>query len=300
MINVAACPGVDAMVLAHAFGNQPKNSLGILSVLEPGPDRTQPWKAREIDRLTTSHRIRCADPDGSGSPVFVNAPLAGAGATAPDYRAHVPLVYYRPGEWKRNEIGSENEGVVHGIYVFPWAGKKRGDRILTASFNGIHSYGVDKKGNWTREEITRGDPSLWPKCGSSDIAVGHLEDRRYVASIEPWHGNQLVIYTKQRGKWVRDVIDDSLVEAHTVLTADFDGDGREEVIAGFRGQGRSVHIYHSPDGRGRRWYRTPLDSGGIAAASCAAADLNGDQRMDVACIGSATANLKWYENRGKQ
>ncbi|MGH9629768.1 MAG: hypothetical protein ACRD7E_15745 [Bryobacteraceae bacterium] len=26
--------------------------------------------------------------------------------------------------------------------------------------------------------------------------------------------------------------------------------------------------------------------------------MNGDGRIDVACIGSATANLKWYENTG--
>ena len=34
----------------------------------------------------------------------------------------------------------------------------------------------------------------------------------------------------------------------------------------------------------------------MAAAACAVADLNGDGRTDIACIGSATANLKWYEN----
>jgi hypothetical protein len=32
-------------------------------------------------------------------------------------------------------------------------------------------------------------------------------------------------------------------------------------------------------------------------AACAAADLNGDEKIDVVCIGLATANLKWYENR---
>lgn len=300
MINVAACPGLDAMVVAHAFENQPKNSIGIVSVIEPGADRMQPWKVKEIDRLTTSHRIRCADPDKSGNTVFVNAPLAGAAATAPDYRDHVPLVYYHPGEWKRNTIGSENEGVMHGIYIFPWAGSKSGDYILTASFSGIHAYGLDRKGRWTRTEISRGDPSIWPKSGASDIAVGHLKERRFLASIEPWHGNQLAIYTEKRGKWMRNVVDDSLVDGHTVVTADLDDDGRQEVVAGFRGLGRSVHIYHSPDAKGRRWYRTPLDAGGIAAAACAAVDLNADGRVDIACIGSATTNLKWYENRGKQ
>ena len=38
----------------------------------------------------------------------------------------------------------------------------------------------------------------------------------------------------------------------------------------------------------------------MAGAGCAAADLNGDKRMDIVCIGTATANLKWYENVGKK
>jgi hypothetical protein len=29
------------------------------------------------------------------------------------------------------------------------------------------------------------------------------------------------------------------------------------------------------------------------------ADLNGDGRLDIACIGSSTANLKLYENLGR-
>ena len=28
-------------------------------------------------------------------------------------------------------------------------------------------------------------------------------------------------------------------------------------------------------------------------------DMNGDGRPDIACIGAATANLKWYENLGR-
>ena len=50
--------------------------------------------------------------------------------------------------------------------------------------------------------------------------------------------------------------------------------------------------------KGERWTKNPVDSGGIAASSCAVADLNADGRPDIVCIGSATANLKWYENKG--
>jgi hypothetical protein len=93
------------------------------------------------------------------------------------------------------------------------------------------------------------------------------------------------------------VIDDTLVDGHTIVTADLNGDKRDEVIAGFRGQGRSVYVYHANDSG---WNRVTIDDGGMAAAACAVADLNGDRRVDVVCIGSATANLKWYENLGRQ
>ena len=57
-----------------------------------------------------------------------------------------------------------------------------------------------------------------------------------------------------------------------------------------------MYIYESEDSTGTKWTKRTLDDGGIAAAACAVADLNGDGRPDIACIGSATANLKWHEN----
>jgi hypothetical protein len=42
------------------------------------------------------------------------------------------------------------------------------------------------------------------------------------------------------------------------------------------------------------WSRQVLDEGGMAAAACTAADLDLDGRADILCIGTATANLKWY------
>lgn len=296
MINLCATDldgdGIPEIVLATGFSMQPKKSAGIISVLKHRGDPRQPWDITGIDRLPASHRLRWADIDGSGRKVVINAPLAGAMAEPPDYRGHTPLVFYRPGEWKRQMIGDENEGVVHGIYILDWDGDGRDD-ILTASFVGIDLYRFGKDGRWKRTEIAKGDPAPWPKSGSSDVAVGRIAGRRYLAAIEPWHGNEVAIYT---GK-TRRVIDDSLVDGHTIITADLNADGNDEVIAGFRGKGQSVWIYYAADG-GARWSRQVLDDGGMAAAACAAADLNGDGRPDIACIGSATANLKWYENRG--
>jgi hypothetical protein len=270
MINCAVLG--DDIVVAHAFENEAARSVGIVSVLHRNGDARGLWTVREIDRLTTSHRLRVAEVNGRK--VIINAPLTGAAAKAPDYRDRVPLVYYVPGEWKRETIDASNEGVQHGIFV-------DGGSVVTASFSGIHRY--DRRGGkWRRTEIAKGDVSPCPKCGSSDVAVAK---GGWLAAIEPWHGNQVVVYRKG----VRDVIDDSLSDGHSIATADIDSDGRDEIIVAQRGAPGRVLVY-----RGKE--RIVLDEG-ITAASCTPADLDGNRRVDIVCIGSASKNLKVYWNR---
>ncbi len=278
------------IVLASGFSTQAKNSPGNVWLLEPGQDVRQPWTAREIDRLPASHRLRVADIDGSGKPVILNAPLTDAQASAPDYRSHTPLVFYRPGEWKRTLISDENPGVQHGIFITDWDGDGR-DEILTASFGGIHLFKLETGGHWSRTELARGAPGPWPKCGSSDVAVGALGPRRFLCAIEPWHGNQVVVYWLEQGVWQRNVIDDSFTDGHALATADFARNGRHQIVAGYRGQGGGLCLFIAEDER--HWKRFELDKG--VCASCLGVDLNGDGKPDIVTIGSS--NLKWYENR---
>jgi hypothetical protein len=170
--------------------------------------------------------------------------------------------------------------------------------VLTASFLGLHAHCLETGGTWSRTLINAGDPAAAPKSGSSDVVAGRLGGTRFLAAIEPWHGEQVSIYRESKGVWNRQVIDRSLVDGHTIVASDLDGDGRDEVIAGYRGKGRSVYVFSAKDKRGDAWEKTVLDDGGIAAAACAAIDLNGDKRPDITCIGSFTTNLKWYENTG--
>ena len=291
---VVPTPGdaIPEIVLASEFSSRAKDSAGAVSVLQHNGDPRHPWTIREIDRLPASHRLRLARFDG-GAAVVVNAPLTAADAEPPDYRGQTPLVYYRPGEWKRQLISQENRGVVHGILITDWDGDGH-DEILTASFEGIHLFKLGVDGRWSRTRVAAGDPSPWPKSGSSDLALGRLGRERFLAAIEPWHGNQVAIYRERRGMWQREVIDASVGEGHTIAAADLNGDGADEVIAGDRGKPRSVYIYTAD--AGGKWTRSALDDGGIAASSCAVLDLNGDRLPDVVCIGGAS--LKWYENLG--
>ncbi len=147
MINCVVVPvegdPVPEIVLASEFSMRAKESAGVVSVLHHNGDPRQPWTIREIDRLPASHRLRLARIDG-GAPVVVNAPLTAATAEPPDYRGQTPLVFYRPGEWKRRLISDENRGVVHGILITDWDGDGR-DEILTASFEGIHLFTCERK-----------------------------------------------------------------------------------------------------------------------------------------------------------
>jgi hypothetical protein len=296
MINCAAGdPGADGIpdiVVAWEFANNAANSIGKVGVLRHDGDPRQPWKLQQIDEIPTSHRIRWADIDGSGKKVAIDAVLTGPRAAPPGYGGdHAPLVFYRPGEWKRELISDENEGVQHGVFITRWNHGDKRDSILTASFSGIDLYRFTAKG-WTRTEIAKGDPSPCPKCGSSDVAVGYLGTAKFLAAIEPWHGNQVAIYSPKDGAWDRKVIDDSLLDGHTIITADFDGDGRDEVIAGFRQGAKSVFLYRA--GKSGAWDKQVLDKGGMGAAACVAADLNADGAPDLVCIGGP--NLKWYQN----
>ena len=220
-----------------------------------------------------------------------------ATATPPEYKGNLPLVMYRPGSWQREVISTALAGVLHGISIVDVDRDGRED-ILTASFVGVDVFRFGKDAKWLRTKLTAGDPAPWPKSGASEIAVGMLGKERFLTTIEPWHGNQVAVYRFGKTDWERLVIDDTLVDGHTLLTADLNADGRDEIIAGYRGQGRSVYVY-SFDPKSKKWMRQTLDNN-IAAAACAIADLNGDGRLDVACIGSATTNLKWYENLGKR
>src|SRR5262249_12809939 len=130
----------------------------------------------------------------------------------------------------------------------------------------------------------------------------------FIATIEPWHGHQVVVYTppaKAGGLWVRRVIDDQLRWGHAVWCADLDGDGGDELIIGVRddlskkaGRRCGVRIYKALDNKGTKWKRYLIDEGGVAVEDLAAADLDSDGRIDIVAVGRATKNARIYSNLG--
>jgi hypothetical protein len=297
MINVAARDldgdGLPELALAQGFTTSPATSEGKISLLTRPGQGDGPWIERELDRLPTSHRLRWLNAGGGQRAVLVNAPLVGAGAVPPEYRARNAIVYYEAPDWRRQTLTADEEGVLHGLDV---AEGRPGEqpRLLSASFLGIFEHEV-RNGRWNRTRLTAGDPSAWPKSGASDVALGRHGASTFLAAIEPWHGNQVVLYRNDKGQWARQVLDTQLSVGHTIGTGDFAGNGRTSIVAGARGAGGGLFVYWPPRTLGEPWERQVL-SPTLQASGCSIADLNADGRVDVVCIAPNEPGLVWFEN----
>jgi hypothetical protein len=304
MINAAAYDldgdGIPEIAMAHGFATTYENSPGGIVLLTHGADPEQPWTAKNIDALPTAHRVRWANLDGNKKVMMIVSPLITEGSTAPDYRKPNLLAAYEAPDWKRQVIWEVPEGLQHGVIpTTMFSSNPKVDTLLSAGFSGIFQHRWEG-GKWVNTKLTSGSPDAWPKSGSSDLAVGKVGGAQFIAAIEPWHGNEVVVYQKEGSAWgKRQVLDNQLTDGHAMASADFAGTGNDAIVAGERNGKRSVYIYWPPAKLGDAWTRQVLDPA-MAASGCWVADLNADRRPDIACIQGPGNSVKWYENMGKQ
>jgi hypothetical protein len=322
--------GLPELVLGSAWKPADTTNAAELWWLKRGKSLDDEWAMHPLPcDEPTVHRVRAFDIDADGKPEIVHVPLQGNGATAKgNYTDGRPVrvialkIPAREPEKKENwkvEVLSEELHVTHNFWP-RYSGFRPGPpaipEIFVTAYEGVYVISREKDKPWTTAKLGEGNQAN-PKGsrGASEVKYGYVGTppvfAGVVATIEPWHGNQVVTYTPSGGAlWDRHVIDEQLRWGHAVWFADLDGDKADELIIGVRDdpnpkagdkhtQRRGVRVYKCTDGKGAKWDRMLLDEGGVAVEDLCAADLDGDGKTDIIAVGRQTFNLKIYWNQGK-
>ena len=141
----------------------------------------------------TIHRIRWADVDGDNRPELIVVPLHGRGTKAPDWTAGPGsriLVFKVPADPAKDqwpvEVADDSLHIVHNFTIV-------GKELWVASAEGVTALSRAKDGKWTKRHIADGKPG--------EIKSGRAAGKRRIATVEPWHGQSIVIYDEQSPAW---------------------------------------------------------------------------------------------------
>ena len=297
--NVTLAPhdidGDGRLDIALGAGWTRENTGTLQWVKQNAPGATPPWEVVPISAEPTLHRIRWADVDGDARPELIVAPLHGKGAKGPDWDGPAArLLVFRPPSnpktdaWKM-EVAGEANHIQHN-FLTANLDQDPQEEIVTASKEGLTAWKRAKDGTWTRTPIGEGAPG--------EVKLGRVGGRRMLATVDPWHGAGINVYAEEPGTatWKKTSIETALTEGHALGWADFDGDGSDELAAGWRrGKPSGIAVY-VVDRDGALKSKQMVDAGGMDTEDLIVGDFNGDKQPDIVASGRATRNIKIYWN----
>ncbi|MFM7114431.1 MAG: FG-GAP repeat domain-containing protein [Planctomycetota bacterium] len=275
------------------------------------PDRQDsPWTVHPISSEPTVHRMRFAKVGKNGEEELVVIPLMGRDSSAKanwmDGSPLRVLAYSVPGNpakdpWPVRVLNQD----LHVAHNFDLVAREGGHDLVIASYEGVSLLSRVKAGDWRRELLHQANQeNAKGNRGASEVRRGTLANGEPIfATVEPWHGGELVVYRRDNGAWKRRVLDNRLKWGHAIACVDLDGDGTDEIVFGIRdnlstqaGEKCGVRIF-SWDAKASEWKRHLLDEGGVAVEDLLAADLDKDGSPDLVAVGRATGNVRIYWNK---
>src|SRR5262249_12497437 len=145
--------------------------------------------------------------------------------------------------------------------------------ILVAGKEGVF-YLAKTNGSWRSQLLGGNREGETSFKGAGEVRDGLLPNgHRFLATVEPMHGTQLVVYAAPtepatNTPWSRQLIDQTLAEGHALACRDVLGTGSDQIIIGWRGknpQGKvGIKLFQASNSEGTKWSESPLDDNGMA------------------------------------
>jgi hypothetical protein len=268
---------------------------GAVFFLKAPEDRTQKWTPVQLPHEPTVHRMWWVH-DDAGKYTLVVSPLHGRGNKGGVGAGAKLLEYIIPGDpsgkWE-TRLMDESMHMTHNLDPVQWD-TDRAQEILYGGKEAIML--LDKEGqSWNKTKLVEGAGFL----GAGEVRMGRNGDQRFIASIEPMHGTNAVVYTRQGEKWNRHVLDATIADGHAVATGDLLQKRDDQVVVGWRGKNKDGKVgIKMFEKKGEAWEQTWVDDNKMACEDLKVADLNGDSWLDIIAAGRATKNVKIYWNQG--
>lgn len=299
--------------IAVGAGWNPGDTItsGALFYLVAPTDRTQRWEPIRLAHEPTVHRLRWARNERGGFSLL-SLPLHGRGNK--NWQGNWEgdgvrfLAYHPPVDPKAPWTTSVIQNSWHVTHNFDVVRPSRGtaDELLVAAREGVFRL-APAGGTWRVDPIATNGPGMAEFIGAGEVRAGRVGGRlTFVATIEPMHGNQLVVYTAPKVDeasplWRRNVIDGMLVDGHALACGDLLGHGRDQIVAGWRAMNRpgspvGIRLYAAVDDTCERWVPYVIDDNEMACEDLRLGDLDGDGDLDIVAAGRSTRNLRIYFN----
>ncbi|MCB0664658.1 MAG: FG-GAP repeat protein [Saprospiraceae bacterium] len=262
---------------------------GSVHFLQRSPDPSQPWTALQLPHEPTVHRMQWVHTIDGYQLVVV--PLHGRGNVQGQGRGVQIYAYLPPDEvrdgWKRILIDSSMH-VTHNFDLIP---DGNFEALLIGGKEGCRIFRY-RNHHWQSSDDTEYQTALYD--GFGEIRIGE----QFMAGIQPFHGNLLTIY-RLNGK--HQIVTDELKQGHALACADLLGQGKEQIIVGWREKNEDgemgIKIFSAENADFNAWTGIWVDKNNMACEDLKVSDLNGDGKPEIIAAGRSTKNLVIYWNR---